>query len=222
MEIFKNILIAVVAIAFWGIPIFLGIRIAKKKNISPHWMWFGIHPFFGWIAFGILAASKPKIICSNCGEILKAHAKVCAYCNTQFDGGTVEIKPNYYKPQKKKKPIFGILIGIGAFLLFAIFVFSIVTKAFTNSWAYTVSMETVSSNTYVINSIGEPIKQKGFIAGSIQTSGDTGTANLLIPIKGPNGKGKLNVYAKKENGAWSLKHLVFENPESTEIIKLIE
>ncbi len=28
-----------------------GLRAAKAKGRSPHWMWLGIHPVSGWIAF---------------------------------------------------------------------------------------------------------------------------------------------------------------------------
>ena len=34
----------------WVAPIVVGVKYAKKKNYSPHWMWFGIHPVTGWIA----------------------------------------------------------------------------------------------------------------------------------------------------------------------------
>ncbi|MBL0314116.1 MAG: hypothetical protein IPP78_15750 [Holophagaceae bacterium] len=43
----------------WIWPIFLGIKAAKEKHRSPHWMWFGIHPIGGWIALAILRSVKP-------------------------------------------------------------------------------------------------------------------------------------------------------------------
>ena len=39
----------------WLYPVVHGVRCAKRAGISPHWMWFGIHPLTGWIAFGIIS-----------------------------------------------------------------------------------------------------------------------------------------------------------------------
>ena len=38
----------------WIYPILGGIRIAKAKRISPNWMWFGVYPLFGWIAYFVV------------------------------------------------------------------------------------------------------------------------------------------------------------------------
>jgi len=35
---------------FWVLPIVLGVKAARKNNRSPHWMWFGVHPFGAWSA----------------------------------------------------------------------------------------------------------------------------------------------------------------------------
>ena len=36
-----------------------GIQAAKRSGASPNWMWFGIHPLFGWVAFGMLQLKAP-------------------------------------------------------------------------------------------------------------------------------------------------------------------
>jgi hypothetical protein len=41
----------VVLLAVWLLPVFLGVRAARAKGRSPYWMWLGIHPLTGWIAF---------------------------------------------------------------------------------------------------------------------------------------------------------------------------
>jgi hypothetical protein len=38
----------------WILPIVLGVRAARRKGVSPHWMWFGVHPLGAWIAFLII------------------------------------------------------------------------------------------------------------------------------------------------------------------------
>ena len=54
MEILYALLTLVVTGAFlaifWVLPIVLGLVWAKRNKISPHWMWFGIHPVGGWLA----------------------------------------------------------------------------------------------------------------------------------------------------------------------------
>ncbi len=77
------ILLAVVVFPFWPWSIFLGIRIAKLKGISPHWMWFGIHPVLGWIAF-IAIALIERVECSTCGNLASVKKKVCPVCRTPF------------------------------------------------------------------------------------------------------------------------------------------
>lgn len=47
-------LILAVLAALWIPPVVLGVRWARRKGISPHWMWFGVHPLSGWIAFWIV------------------------------------------------------------------------------------------------------------------------------------------------------------------------
>ena len=40
------------------VPVVLGIKAAKRKGVSPHWMWFGVHPLGGWIAY-LVIRSRP-------------------------------------------------------------------------------------------------------------------------------------------------------------------
>jgi len=74
----------IIFLAIWITPIPLGIRQAKRKHRSPHWMWFGLHPMSGWIAFIVLYALPPLKECPNCGENAKSHARVCPFCLTFF------------------------------------------------------------------------------------------------------------------------------------------
>jgi hypothetical protein len=64
--------------------IILGVRIAKSKNRSPHWMWFAIHPLGLVITLIVLASLKPLKECSRCAERVKSHARLCPYCGYTF------------------------------------------------------------------------------------------------------------------------------------------
>lgn len=108
MEVLLAILVSLVVIGlFWVLPIWLGLRSARRKNRSGHWMWFGFHPIGGWITFAVLASLPPLRICPQCGEKSKSHAKVCPYCMPQFEvqsqtavGQVVEV--GFSNPTKEK------------------------------------------------------------------------------------------------------------------------
>jgi len=86
MEVIFGILGALVFIALgWVLPIWLGLRAARKNNRSGAWMWFGFHPIGGWIAFAVIASLPPLRMCPQCGEKAKSHAKICPYCLSKFD-----------------------------------------------------------------------------------------------------------------------------------------
>jgi hypothetical protein len=79
----------------WVLPIWLGIRAAKRNNRSALWMWFGIHPIGGWIAFAVLHSLPPLKVCSQCAEKVKAHAKICPFCMTTFEEPTSPQDPTH-------------------------------------------------------------------------------------------------------------------------------
>lgn len=64
----------------WVLPIAFGVSIAKRKNYSPLWMLFGIHPMGGWIALIVLACLPPRRQCDNCGGFVESHFRLCPFC----------------------------------------------------------------------------------------------------------------------------------------------
>lgn len=100
MEVIFGILGALVFITLgWVLPIWLGLRAARRNNRSGLWMWFGFHPIGGWIAFSVLASLPPLKMCPQCGEKAKAHAKICPYCMSQFEEQPRSPRPGDAKPQ---------------------------------------------------------------------------------------------------------------------------
>ena len=43
--------IVFVGLVLWLLPVIFGLRAARSKGRSPHWMWLGLHPLTGWVAF---------------------------------------------------------------------------------------------------------------------------------------------------------------------------
>lgn len=58
--------------------------------------------------------------------------------------------------------------------------------------------------------------------GSINLSNNEGIANIAIPIKGPNGKGKVYVVGEKRNDTWTYSELEVRIEENSEVINLLD
>ena len=76
-------------------------------------------------------------------------------------------------------------------------------------------------NPDVILALGEPVEDRWWISGSINTSGPTGQADVSLPLKGPKGKGTLYIVAYKQAGEWTYERLEVEVDELPERIDLL-
>jgi hypothetical protein len=76
--------------AMWVPPIMLGIKWARRKGLSPHWMWFGVHPLTGWIAFWIIRYKiTPRRACGSCASFVPSDARFCPNCKTELSAAAV-------------------------------------------------------------------------------------------------------------------------------------
>lgn len=97
MEILNAFLVILFIAAFfasWIASVILGIKWAKRNQVSPHWMWFGIHPAGAWIAFPIIRWGSEishvgdtavkwvggKVACASCGKFNPINNAFCAQC----------------------------------------------------------------------------------------------------------------------------------------------
>jgi hypothetical protein len=110
---------------------------------------------------------------------------------------------------KRGRLSIGILAGITFFFAFAVPLVVAVEAQMRSSGAYQLTMKTAQASPCVIQALGSPLESHGMITGTIQESSVKGSAELSIPLKGPLGKGNLNVEAKKLNGAWRIDSLIF-------------
>jgi hypothetical protein len=74
------VLIVILTLLAWVAILVGGVKVAKRKNRSPHWMWFGIHPLSGLVALVVLLLVKPLSRCPRCGGRLPAQAALCPTC----------------------------------------------------------------------------------------------------------------------------------------------
>jgi len=74
------ILFVLILLGAWASLIIFGVKAAKKKNRSPHWMWFGVHPMGALVVFIVMMVIEPLKLCPNCARPTPTGAQVCPYC----------------------------------------------------------------------------------------------------------------------------------------------
>lgn len=110
---------------------------------------------------------------------------------------------------KRWKMGISFLIPTSLIVLFAIPLYFAVNAELRESGAYKLTMYTAQTSPCITSTFGSPLEAGRIFEGSIEESSNEGSANIEIPIKGPRGKGNLDVLAKKANGNWSIESLVF-------------
>ena len=80
----------------------------------------------------------------------------------------------------------------------------------------------VQHNPQAVRALGEPIKIGWFLSGSISTSGDSGEAELSIPVSGPVDKGTLYVEAYKSEDVWHFTRMELVTKKYPNRINLLE
>jgi hypothetical protein len=132
-------------------------------------------------------------------------------------------RPSWWKRNWKWAVIVGgcltiIILFIG---LIAAGIFG-VTKMFSGSEPYTYALEKTTTNEQVIELLGEPIEIIGMMQGSLNFSNGDGEADISIPIKDPNGKGKIYIVGSKRNDVWTYSELEVRIEENSEVINLLD
>jgi hypothetical protein len=95
---------------------------------------------------------------------------------------------------------------LGLVLLLALFVGGLFTFVFgllKSSEPYQHAVAVASSNPDVMRELGTPIAPGWFLSGNINVSGNSGDADLAIPLNGSRHHGTVYVNAKKIDGAWT-------------------
>jgi hypothetical protein len=96
----------------------------------------------------------------------------------------------------------------------------LVTGAFRSSDVYQEALAAAQNDPEVQAALGTPIEPGWFVMGSMETSGLSGTADLRIPIHGPDGSGTLFAGARRENGVWRFYTLAVEVDGQDNVIVL--
>lgn len=114
--------------------------------------------------------------------------------------------------KSRRRPYLGLLgTGcLGALVLGACVVaagFAFVLMMLRSSDAYQLALATAQRHPAVIAELGAPVDAGWFTTGSIEVIGQSGHADLFIPISGPRGAGTLEGHAEKAHGRWTFRAL---------------
>ena len=81
---FVVLFIVLIFLGIWASLIVFGVKTAKKKHRSPHWMWFGVHPIGALIVFIVMMCLEPLTVCPQCARPSPPAARLCPYCGYSF------------------------------------------------------------------------------------------------------------------------------------------
>lgn len=113
----------------------------------------------------------------------------------------------------------GSLLLFGGFIaLILMFVFSMMKS----SDVYKDAFATAQNSVEVQEALGTPITAGLFITGNINISGDTGIADLRIPISGPSGDGTIILKAHKKSNHWDFEILEVDISHKNKTIDLLD
>jgi len=135
---------------------------------------------------------------------------------------TQETKGWFGRNWKWAVPTGGCLIILILGVVFFASIFVGVTSMMTDSQAYQDSMEAAQKNEALIELIGEPIETNGMNGGSLNYNNGVKSAELNIPIKGPNGEATIFVVGEGINDNWTYQTMEVHIEGSREIIDLLE
>ncbi len=117
--------------------------------------------------------------------------------------------------------------GCGAIIAVLVLAFMAGILAFVfgmmrSSEPFQQAVAEVQHNPQAVRALGKPIKIGWFIGGSLSTSGDSGEANLNIPVSGSVDKGTLYVEAYKSEGVWHFTRMELVTKKYPNRINLLE
>jgi len=113
----------------------------------------------------------------------------------------------------------------GALVVAGCIVFAVLWLVFgllKSSEPYKRAMEMAQGDPRVAAALGEPVEASRVLVGNIEETGETGHAELSIPLCGPKGRGTLSVVANKSRGRWIIEEAVLTVTESDETIDLLK
>jgi ABC-type dipeptide/oligopeptide/nickel transport system permease subunit len=126
---------------------------------------------------------------------------------------------------KKSSPLVWVGIGCGVLFVggiaFFAFIFFVVFASMRSSAPYQDSVAYAKVHPRVILALGAPVEPGWFVSGKINSSGQSGSVDIDIPLKGSKQNGSLHVVGTKEGGRWTYTRMIM-TPDQGEPISLLD
>lgn len=103
---------------------------------------------------------------------------------------------------------------VGAVVYFAL-------GSIKSSYIYQEALNKAKSNSAVVSQLGEPIEAGWQISGNINVNGESGNADVKIPVSGPKKSGAIYATAIKKQGKWDFSALELEIEGEAKRINLL-
>ena len=119
-------------------------------------------------------------------------------------------QPSWWSRNWKWAAPVGCLILLLPILLLTGFVggiLAIVFGSIKSTDVYEEALARAQSHPAVIEALGEPVEDRWWMTGQINSSGPSGSADIAIPLRGPKGKATLYAVATKSAGRWEYQTL---------------
>ncbi len=111
------------------------------------------------------------------------------------------------------------VIVITPILLLTLFIggiFAFVFGIMKSSEPYKHTVEVVTHDSQALQALGAPVEIGRLVSGNVNTTEDSGEADLSIPVHGSAHEGKVYVIAKKSSGVWHYEKIqLWVNGESS-------
>jgi len=101
-------------------------------------------------------------------------------------------------------------------------ILTVIQTSFRNSEPYKVAVARAEHHPLVTGKLGTPVVAGRFTGGSLNTNNNTADCDLLVPVRGPSGAGKVHVVARKYDGIWHYSEMQFLADQNGETVDLIE
>jgi hypothetical protein len=99
---------------------------------------------------------------------------------------------------------------------------SIVMGTLKSSDVYKEAVAKAQNSPEVIKALGQPIQPSYWVGGQFQVTNDSGTADLISPLTGPNGSGTLHVVGTKTAGKWTYSTMEVQLPNNQGTVDLLK
>jgi cytochrome oxidase complex assembly protein 1 len=126
--------------------------------------------------------------------------------------------------RKRRTWVIVLSIIVGVVLLFVLFVAGlafVLISSMKSSDPYQHAVNVVRRNPQVVAALGTPVAPSWYLLGSINLSGNSGNADLTIPVSGIRQKGSVHVVARKSSGHWTYQTLEFTVDGQEEPVNLL-